>query len=496
MTKLVCALRSARSSVRLFVMVAALGSAGAADAQTTVTLSTPGTHINVDTTIQGGAAAHTDFSARDVLASKVSSGAYTRRILMKLDTQNHVPANAVVDSAYLYMVLKKAENGENRPLTAYQVSQSFVRGETTWRSFRHGQAWRRPGGDLGSSFGTTYVGNAVGSTYRFDLTDLVQRSVRGEFGSRYTRVALVDVGRATAGNYREFHSTRAANSAWRPRLVVTYRTAGPARPAAAARPPVPAPSAPPDGTAAASGGATLRVMQWNIHKTKGGDGRCDPDRIARVIAAQNADVISLNEVNFFAGACAWNFDMGERLRSLVQQRTGITWYKQHVNAGGVGNVLLSRHRPVSSTATLLSYGRGIAQMTLSINGQHVNVFSTHVEYYTAWWRPVQIREAVRWMDGFGPRQIVMGDFNTNPNTSDYQIVAAHYQDAWPAAQQAGTASAYHGSGATRGTGSRFDYVFHERVAGLSLQSVRIPDSRVNGVSSSDHDPVVAVFRVQ
>ena len=478
-----------RFSLALIVSFYSVG----ASAQTTVTLSTPETHINVDTMIQGGASAHTDFSTRDVLASKVSSEAYTRRILMKFDTQNHVPANVVVDSAYLYMVLKKAENSESRPLTAYRVNRSFVRRETNWRNFRRGRPWSRPGGDLGSAFGTTYVGNAVGSTYRFDLTSLVQRTVRGEFGSRYTRLALVDVGGASSGNYREFHSTRSANGSLRPRLVITYRTSGsrpPTTPRAQTPPPVPAPSN------SSGGGTTLRVMHWNIQKTRGGDGRCNPDRIANVIVAQNADVIGLNEVNFYAGACAWNFDMGERLRSLIQQKTGITWYKQHVNAGGVGNVLLSRHRPISSTSTLLSHQRGVAQMTLAINGLHVNVFSTHVEYFNASWRPIQIREAVRWMDGFGPRQIVMGDFNTNPNTSDYQIIARPYQDAWIAAQNSGRATAYNGTGATRGTGSRFDYIFHERVDSLSLQSVRVPDSRVNGVRSSDHDPVVAVYTIR
>jgi endonuclease/exonuclease/phosphatase family metal-dependent hydrolase len=236
-------------------------------------------------------------------------------------------------------------------------------------------------------------------------------------------------------------------------------------------------------------------MQWNIHKTKGGDGACNPDRIASGIAAQNPDVVSLNEVNFYSGDCAWNFDMGERLRSLVQSRTGVTWYKQHVNPNGVGNVLLSRHRPVSSTSTNLSYGRGVAQMTLSINGQYVNVFSTHVEYYTAWWRPIQIREVVNWMSGFGPRRIVMGDFNTWPNTSDYWIVASPYQDSWMTAQSLGTATSYNGTGATHGT-SRLDYVFHERTSGLTLRSVRVPDTRVSGVTSSDHDPVVAVYSVQ
>ena len=491
MPNFVCSPTRTVRLVRHFIVALAvsLGFADGVAAQTTVTLGTPGTHINVDTTIQGGSSAYTDLSWSDALATKASSEAYTRRIMLKFDTQNYVPANVVVDSAYLYMVLKRAENGESRPLTAYYVNKSFVDNQTTWRTFRTGQAWSTAGGDLAGSFGTTYVGNAVGSTYRFDLTSLVQRTVRGEFGSRYTRLALVDVGGASSGSYREFHSTRSSSGSLRPRLVITYRSAGSTTTTTTpTTTTAPAPST-------STGGTTLRVMQWNIHKTKGGDGACNPDRIANGIVAQNPDVVSLNEVNFYSGDCAWNFDMGERLRSLVQSRTGVTWYRQHTNPNGVGNVLLSRHRPVSSTATNLSYGRGVAQMTLSINGQHVNVFSTHVEYYTAWWRPIQIREVVNWMSGFGPRRIVMGDFNTWPNTSDYQIVASPYQDSWVAAQSLGTATSYNGTGATHGN-SRLDYVFHERTYGLTLRSVRVPDTRVNGVTSSDHDPVLAVYSVQ
>ena len=36
----------------------------------------------------------------------------------------------------------------------------------------------------------------------------------------------------------------------------------------------------------------------------------------------------------------------------------------------------------------------------------------------------------------------------------------------------------------------------ERSAGLALQSVNVPDHRVNGVFASDHDPVVAVYTVR
>jgi endonuclease/exonuclease/phosphatase family metal-dependent hydrolase len=89
----------------------------------------------------------------------------------------------------------------------------------------------------------------------------------------------------------------------------------------------------------------------------------------------------------------------------------------------------------------------------------------------------------------------MGDFNTGPETSDYQLMAVPYQDAWVAAKSAATAEAYNGTGSTR-SGARFDYVFYSRNSALTLKRVSVPDTRVNGVYPSDHDPVVAIFIVQ
>jgi endonuclease/exonuclease/phosphatase family metal-dependent hydrolase len=462
----------------LFVLIAMCGFAAAASAQTTVTLSTPGTHINVDTTIEAGASGMTDFGTSTVLASKASSGAYDRRIMLKFDTQNYIPANTVIQSARLYLVLKTAESGEQRPLTAFHVSKSFADRQVNWYYYRDGQQWNTPGGDLDVRFGTTLVGNAVGSAYTFDLTQMVQRVVNGEFGSRYTRVALVDTGADNTGDYRAFHSTRATDTALRPRLVITYGKAA---------------SAPPPSPQATGG--TLRVMQWNIHKTKGSDGRCDPDRTANAIVAQSPDVISLNEVNFFAGVCAWNFDMGEKLQTLIQQKTGVRWYIQSVNPNGVGNVILSRLPPVSSSTKLLDNGRGVAQMGIVVNGRTVNVFSTHVEYDVASWRPIQIAEAVKWLTSFPEPRIIMGDFNTNPGTTDYNIIGTIYRDAWAMANSAGTATSYNGTGATHGT-SRFDYAFYLDVTLLSIGKVKVPDTHVGSIAVSDHDPVVAVFSVK
>jgi endonuclease/exonuclease/phosphatase family metal-dependent hydrolase len=484
MTKVVCfRVRAYRFVVRLTLMAVAVGgSVAAASADTTVTLSAPGTQLNADVTIRGGAYANVDYSNSDKLESKLGSADYTRRILLKFDTQNTIPANAVIKSAQIRLVLKSADSSEKRPLTVYWVTRSFVNGQVTWKYFRDGQAWSHSGGDLGSNFGTTYVGNAVGSTFTFDVTRLVQNAVNGVFGtSRYTRVALIDTGGSSGNTYKAFHSSQSSSTSLRPRLVVTYAT-----------------STTTSTVSSSSSGSTLRVMQWNIHKTKGSDGVCNPDRIANQIVRQNPQVVSLNEVNFYSGSCAYTFDMGAKLESLVEQKTGATWYRKSVNveggSSGTGNVVLSRLPLVSSSSDRFSYNRGAAQVGVVVNGRTINILSTHMEYYTASWRTTQIKELLQYMSGFTSPRIVLGDFNTWPGTNDYNLVATPYQDAWAKAKSLGTAGAYNGTGATHGD-SRFDYVFYSRVSSLVLRSVNVPDTRVNGVRPSDHDPVVAVFAI-
>ena len=135
-----------------------LAAAATASAQTTTVTLSSDAHINADLTIQGGAAATVDFSTSPTLQSKVSSEAYTRRILMKFDTEHYIPANATIQSATLMLVLKTAESGEQRPFTAYHVAQSFTKGQTTWLNRKNGLPWTHRGGDFGDAYGVTYVG--------------------------------------------------------------------------------------------------------------------------------------------------------------------------------------------------------------------------------------------------------------------------------------------------------------------------------------------------
>jgi len=453
----------------LLALAVILGLPAASFAQTTVTLAVPD-----DVTIRGGGYASTNFSTNDTLEVKTSSGAsYTRRALLKIDTQNTIPSGAVIKSAKLYLTLQYASGGTSQRIDAFRIQKSFLPREANWLDYRDASTWSSGGGDFSGPFATTYIGNAVGSTYAIDLTNLVQRTVNGEFGSRYTRVGLVTTG-AITDNYRSFYSSRASNSAVRPKLVVSYTA----------------------GTSTASGGASLKVMQWNIHETKGSDGRCDPTRIANTIARLGADVVSLNEVPYYHQTYV-NDDVPARLESLLEQKTGRAWYRKFINvyggSWGYGNVVLSRFPFTSSSTKLLSYKRGVVQVGVSVNGRTVNIFSTHVEYYTASYRPIQIKEAKSFISGFGGPRVIMGDFNTNPGTSDYNLMATVYADGWAVAKAARTGTSYNGTGNTHG-GSRFDYVWFSRT-GIGLKSVNVPDTRVSGIYPSDHDPVIATFSV-
>ena len=40
-----------------------------------------------------------------------------------------------------------------------------------------------------------------------------------------------------------------------------------------------------------------RLLTWNVHRCVGRDGKCSPERIARIIAEQNPDIVALQELD-------------------------------------------------------------------------------------------------------------------------------------------------------------------------------------------------------
>ena len=98
-------------------------------------------------TIRGGGYAGVNYSTDDSLLTKTSSDpSNVRRVLLKFDTANTIPAGATVVSATLTLTLKSAAAALSRPIAAYRVTRSFLKGSATWLDYRSGADWTSPSG--------------------------------------------------------------------------------------------------------------------------------------------------------------------------------------------------------------------------------------------------------------------------------------------------------------------------------------------------------------
>ncbi len=160
----------------------------------------------------------------------------------------------------------------------------------------------------------------------------------------------------------------------------------------------------------------LRVATYNIHKCQGMDGRVRPERIARVLAELNADVVALQEVLSVPGTRA-ETNQAEYLA------TRLGWHfvqadTRQLRGGVYGNVLLSRfpiheHRKHDITR-LGSEERSALRGDILVDGHALHVFNLHLgtnffeRRHQA--RVLMEQEVLRAPDLKGER-IVLGDLN-------------------------------------------------------------------------------------
>jgi hypothetical protein len=244
----------------LVSVLALTAAASAASAQTTVTVSQPTSQV-VSATVRGGT--YATQNNEWTLETRASDNLeYNRRALLKFDTENTIPKGSNVTSALMTVTVKSGSADASRTIGAYQTSLSWTETEVTWKQRRTGENWPTPGGDYGSKLDDAVVSNIAGTKVTFDVTALVKAAVAGDLGaSRYTRVALMDLGASTSESYREYVAPNDPSVSSRPVLKVVY--GGTATP-----PPPP------------SSSTTLRVLQWNTHHGGvGSDGVWDPDRL-------------------------------------------------------------------------------------------------------------------------------------------------------------------------------------------------------------------------
>jgi endonuclease/exonuclease/phosphatase family metal-dependent hydrolase len=269
----------------------------------------------------------------------------------------------------------------------------------------------------------------------------------------------------------------------------------------------PAPTDPPPATdpgPAPSGTATLRVLQWNTHHGGvGTDDVYDPNRLATWAATFKPDVVLFNEIekNDYWG----HEDQPARYKSLLQQKTGKTWYYLFAqefgdwNADGKGNLILSTY-PINITdryELVHNADRSVGMATITVNGRDIALLSTHLDPYDATLRLTQAKEVTGWAAVQPENRIITGDMNAWPDQSSIGHLSSLYYDSWAVAASKGTARAFSGnSGETKN--GRIDYIFYSKSSpNLTVTSSQVYDTRdANGVMPSDHRPVLTTFEVR
>lgn len=233
-------------------------------------------------------------------------------------------------------------------------------------------------------------------------------------------------------------------------------------------------------------------MTWNIHHGKTKSGRFDPLAQAKFIAAQNPDVVALQEVQ------TWEEDQPARYERMLEDITGDDWKRQWApvvnRAGTEGNLILTRLSVVSSSAfqmhatgdwDALYSNRSAARMTVSVGGVNVHVFSTHLDYYSTTHRTAQLQDLMAWTAQYGARRIVAGDFNSTPGTYWITTMLGDYNDTWRDVMGSS-------SGGPTINGVRFDYLFRAKDGSDSVTPVKVSTPKTD---LSDHAPVIADYKV-
>jgi endonuclease/exonuclease/phosphatase family metal-dependent hydrolase len=260
------------------------------------------------------------------------------------------------------------------------------------------------------------------------------------------------------------------------------------------------------------GGASLKVLSWNIEKGRGTDEITSLDRTATWIAQLDPDVAALCEVMRTSSN-----NQPQKLLELLRVKTGVTWYGYwyaKYSGDDEGNFILSKI-PFNSTGGMyLRYQRSVAWASITFNSRTINLFATHLDNESATYRQTQVNQLEDYLSTFGETKIVAGDFNATRTTAEMTDIKSDYYDAWELAVGAQTARAYPDNPvglSTRTRRARIDYIFFSRnSSNLKVKSATVPDSRdlsntnvVNklgttddkGVRPSDHNHTLVTFEV-
>jgi endonuclease/exonuclease/phosphatase family metal-dependent hydrolase len=238
---------------------------------------------------------------------------------------------------------------------------------------------------------------------------------------------------------------------------------------------------------------TLRVATYNIHRSKGLDGRVRPDRVAKVLKEIGADIVALQEVVCIPGGTAED-DQAHYLARAVGADF-LFGENRKLWGGAYGNVVLSKMpmRTVKNHDISVRgrERRGVLHIDVDIAPRTcLHVFNVHLG--TAF---LERRRQGRQLAGLdillneklkGPR-LVLGDFNEWAPGLTTRLLRAHLQSV-DIRKHLRRRRTYPGVLPLL----HLDHIYHDD--SLELTALTLHRTRT-ALVASDHLPLVADFRL-
>jgi endonuclease/exonuclease/phosphatase family metal-dependent hydrolase len=181
----------------------------------------------------------------------------------------------------------------------------------------------------------------------------------------------------------------------------------------------------------------VRLVTFNTHHGVGDDGRHDLPRLAQVLAAADADVICLQEVDRHFGPRSENVDQALLLARALDMQLAWGAALDEPRPGGqprgaYGNALLSRLPILVSDVHRLPGGgepRCALRTMIELDGGALWVTAIHLSRSGSD-RAAQVATLAELHTGPMETCVVVGDFNTGPDSPELLPLRQHFADAW------------------------------------------------------------------
>ncbi len=241
----------------------------------------------------------------------------------------------------------------------------------------------------------------------------------------------------------------------------------------------------------------LRIMTYNVHRCVGLDGKLAVERIARVIARTNPDIVALQELDV-GRARTESLDQAE----LIARFLDMDFHfhpAMHVAEEKFGDAILTRlPQRLVKTGQLPGLSgkfrlepRGALWLAIDWHGTEIQIINTHLGLHPRD-RLLQGQELVgdNWVGNEQCQEpvILCGDFNALPSSPVYRMFCEQLHDVQVEMRRHHPKPGF----PSRFPAGRIDHIFIS--PGIEVTGIEIPRSEL-ALVASDHLPLVAEIRV-